>query len=378
MVANAETLSRASRAEAAEPEKKSLVSPSADFFLLGGLSFLLLPIVYALPQETTLFLTSLSFFVANFVNHPHFASSYQIFYRGWRKTLGDQGASLAYRVRVLFAAVVIPVCLAGYLAFAVADRNLQLLGIAVKVMGFLVGWHYAKQGYGMLIVQSVLKRQFFSDQEKNVIRLNAYAGWLFSYLFLAYEATDSSYWGIQLLAIPVPSWLLTVLGVSFAATTLATVAVFLRRWAARKLPMAGVTAYGVTLYVWLFMAIDPKLILVVPALHSLQYLTVIHRYETNYQRERGEVSDSAIGMFGRTPLARTVGFFFTAGVLGYVAFWMLPEFLQNSVGPDFGGDGKNPAIYMAAFWIFINLHHYFIDTVLWRKDNKETARYVFA
>ena len=28
-------------------------------------------------------------------------------------------------------------------------------------------------------------------------------------------------------------------------------------------------------------------------------------------------------------------------------------------------------------WTFINIHHYFIDNVIWRRDNPEARRYLF-
>ena len=33
--------------------------------------------------------------------------------------------------------------------------------------------------------------------------------------------------------------------------------------------------------------------------------------------------------------------------------------------------------FLLAAWIFINVHHYFLDSVVWRKGNPETGRYLF-
>ncbi|TIN05254.1 MAG: hypothetical protein E5Y14_33750, partial [Mesorhizobium sp.] len=65
-----------------------------------------------------------------------------------------------------------------------------------------------------------------------------------------------------------------------AASTAATVVMLINRW--RKhggtLPYNGVVAYVVSLYAWiLFVRINPLWLLVVPALHSLQYLAVVWR-----------------------------------------------------------------------------------------------------
>jgi hypothetical protein len=37
---------------------------------------------------------------------------------------------------------------------------------------------------------------------------------------------------------------------------------------------------------------------------------------------------------------------------------------------ELGGLGATP--YFAAFFVFVNVHHYFMDTVLWRRENPET------
>jgi hypothetical protein len=29
------------------------------------------------------------------------------------------------------------------------------------------------------------------------------------------------------------------------------------------------------------------------------------------------------------------------------------------------------------FWIFINVHHYFLDNVMWRRENPDTGKYLF-
>ncbi|TIV89834.1 MAG: hypothetical protein E5V74_30890, partial [Mesorhizobium sp.] len=72
----------------------------------------------------------------------------------------------------------------------------------------------------------------------------------------------------------------------------ATLLMLARRW--RKnggLPYNGIVAYVASLYLWILIArINPLWLLVVPALHSLQYLAVVWRYQTNVERD---VSDAA-------------------------------------------------------------------------------------
>ena len=40
-------------------------------------------------------------------------------------------------------------------------------------------------------------------------------------------------------------------------------------------------------------------------------------------------------------------------------------------------DDLGPTPYFAAIYAFVNIHHYFMDTVIWRRDNPAT-RHLFA
>ncbi|MEO5730684.1 MAG: hypothetical protein ABI134_30250, partial [Byssovorax sp.] len=48
--------------------------------------------------------------------------------------------------------------------------------------------------------------------------------------------------------------------------------------------------------------------------------------------------------------------------------------LRSSAFEATSGLGDTP--YLAAIFVFVNIHHYFMDTVLWRRENPET-RYLF-
>ena len=86
------------------------------------------------------------------------------------------------RMRYVFAGVVVPAVLVSFFAISMAHEDPRMLGNGANIMLFLVGWHYVKQGYGMLIVDSVLKRQFFTEVEKKVFLANAYACWIYYWI----------------------------------------------------------------------------------------------------------------------------------------------------------------------------------------------------
>ena len=62
--------------------------------------------------------------------------------------------------------------------------------------------------------------------------------------------------------------------------------------------------------------------------------------------------------------------------LGWLLFHGAPEFLDAAlVGRPRRGvptSSLGPTPFFAAFFVFVNLHHYFMDHVIWRRDNPET------
>jgi hypothetical protein len=358
-------------------QHRSLISPSADFLCLGGLTFAVVPLLLALPDAAFPYVAAISFGLAHFVNHPHFAHSYQIFYRGFAGKLADPAIPRGFRARYAFAGLVVPAGLAFFLLGHLVAGDARSLGLAGNLMAFLVGWHYVKQGYGMAIVQSVLKRRFFGDLEKKVMLCNAYACWVFAWLLVTRELGERSLWGIEYLLIDVrPEWL-WLTGSVAAVATAGFLAMLARRLvAAKPIAWSGLTAYLVTLYVWLFAALDPMLLLIVPALHSLQYLNVVWRYELNYQRSRAPVGGLGAAAFGDTPGKRLARFVALGIAFGYFGFWALPDWLGAYVPYDRAALGPGALLFVC--WIFINVHHYFIDNVLWRRENPDTGRYLFA
>jgi hypothetical protein len=64
-----------------------------------------------------------------------------------------------------------------------------------------------------------------------------------------------------------------------------------------------------------------------------------------------------------------------AALLGATGFWWAPRLFDALVPYDHAALGGAAFLFM--FWIFINVHHYFIDNVIWRRDNPETGAYLF-
>jgi len=103
---------------------------------------------------------------------------YQMFYRNFRTKAFGGSYPRALRLRYVLAGIVVPAALIAFLAAGALSRSPRVLAYGANLMFFLVGWHYVKQGYGILIVDSVQKRLMFRIAPKRFSASTAMpAGW---------------------------------------------------------------------------------------------------------------------------------------------------------------------------------------------------------
>ena len=107
-------------------------------------------------------------------------------------------------------------------------------------------------------------------------------------------------------------------------------------------------------------------------------MTVVWRFQINRELERDDALDLPAGRLGRRMFRnrtrlRMMSWFIAAFVLGLLGFWFVPLILQAAIPVGVSGTG----VFLFAFWVFINVHHYFIDNVIWRSENPEVKKYLF-
>lgn len=360
-----------------------LFGPVFDFLTLGGASLIICAaIAFAFPRgiptaQQAVLITVLM----TIINQPHFAHSYQMFYRNFREKAFGLAYPAALRWRYINAGLIVPAVLVAFLAGAALAGSARVLAWSANAMFFLVGWHYVKQGYGILIVDSVQKRIMFSERAKSILRANGYASWMVAWLAVNHAFSGRNYYiGLAYFSLPIPAWIYQVAIAMLVLTSLATFVVLVQRWreARGQLPWNGLTAYLTTLYLWvIFVRFNPLVLAVVPTFHSLQYLAVVWRYQLN-AAERG-AAPPAPGFVARFLPSRwsSFVFFIVAGViLGYLGFQGIPRSIDALMPYDKHVFG--PSLFLFSFYIFINIHHYFLDNVMWRRGNPDVQQFVFA
>ncbi len=363
---------------AARERGPHLHSALIDFICLGGGS---IPILVAAElllgeQHQTAVLITVSV-LATLVNNPHFMASYQIFYDRFGEKLRDNGSGL--QLRYWIAGVVVPAALILYFLWSALAGEPAMLGRAVNVMLFLVGWHYVKQGYGVLIVESVLRRAFFNDHEKTVLRWNGLAAWIFSWVYANRLVQASEFRGMEYLTLGIPVEAAWATGAVAAATGLAALWVLGRRAVQGRLPFNGTCGYVSAVYLWLvFTYFNPMFLLLGPAFHSLQYLAVVWRYQLNKAgTERGDAPVELLSGLLRVSGAQAglIRFALIGLIAGCLAFIVVPAALDWAIA--YREELFGPSMFLFMFVVFINIHHYFMDNVMWRKENPDIRANLF-
>ena len=356
-------------------QSRSRVQPAAvaEFLLVGGATPLLFLVSWLLQRTIGLSSADLAvgflfFYGAHVINDPHFAVTYLLFYEKARaRAFGDEFAPLQ-RARYLVAGVLVPVALVVWAATALATRSAHSLGLLIQSMFLLVGWHYVKQGFGVMTVLAARRGVRFSPGERMAILGHCYAGWAYAWASPYDPGKEVEEKGVVYTTIAHPHGLERLTLVLFLASAVCLVGVLVRKWQReRRLPI--VTPLTAMLCsVWIWSSIDPLVVYAIPALHSVQYLYFVWLLKGNEARER-----EGPPWFERAASARIGLLAVSALGLGWLLFHGAPAALDDFLVPRrsrFTDLGPTP--YFAAFFAVVNLHHYFMDYVIWRRDNRQT------
>lgn len=344
--------------------RQYLFGPLVDFLCLGGGSLLLAVIALAfrptLATGAASSILSVPLFVSILLNFPHFINSYQIFYERFGQRITAKSNPL--RLRYIFAGIVVPLALVLIIAGELVFEDSTGVLIFGSLYFFLTYWHYAKQGYGIFIVETVLNRQFFEGWEKQLLLVNSYVVFLVAWCITSSRSETRELIGKSIKNIAMPEMTASAAWIILALSSCCVFAMLFRRIKDGK-PVAiiGAISYFTT-YAWLFLDIN-EWFFIFPAAHSLQYLTVVWRFKLNEIESRS-----------RNPVLSFL-VFVAIGILGgIIAFIGFPFFLETFFGYD--QDPRTAGLFFFFIPIFINIHHFFIDNVIWRHENKEVSHFL--
>ncbi len=365
------------------PRAPARTGSIAEFLLSGGLTPLLFPLSWLLRRAFGLDASELAvgflmFHAAFFINDPHFSVTYCLFYRDFTARAFGGAFSPWQRARYVAAGVVAPVALAGWATAALAAKSAGALGLLIQLMFLLVGWHYVKQGFGVMIVLAARRGVRFGRLERLVVLAHCLAGWAYAWASPADPGTEVEEKGVVYTTLAHPIWLERLTYAVFLATACALLVVLVQKWRREgRLPLlTPLTALLCSIWSWsIYSSIDPLVVYVTPALHSVQYLYFVWLLRTNEAREREgppwfETSARVrVGMLAASALG-----------LGWVLFHGAPSALDDLLVPRrarFTVSALGTTPYFAALYTFVNIHHFVMDSVIWRRENPET-RYLLS
>jgi hypothetical protein len=346
---------------AGRERRGSIISPVVDFLSVGGLSILVLvPLLLSGRTDLVMIGAGAQAWVATSINMPHFMASYRLVYRS-RETMR----------RHRWAAFGVPAILLCYLLVATwqAQESPVLVIVLVTVASTYLAWHYTGQVWGMMASHAYLAGTGFDARERRLVKSGLR-------ILLAWHLTWFAYTQLR-----DPSRVAQLYQVVSGATVLAFLLGaaglgLMYRRTGRVPPLLAVTAW-LAIFVWYaVMARDPKALFWVQIAHAIQYLAFPVRMEIN--RTVAEAGDAATST---SSVARRVATHMAAyGVLLLGISWLMgqvvPVALMGAVGSLFGEEPARAAPILIL--MFINIHHYFTDGVLWKLRNPEVRQELFA
>jgi hypothetical protein len=348
---NNEILRSAQDDNAAPATAAAMLSPVVDILCVGGLSLLvLIPLLLSGRTDLVIIGAGAQAWFATLFNMPHFMASYRIIYRS-REMIR----------RHKWASIYVPAILLLYALLAIweAQYSRVLLIVLVAVSGAYLAWHYTGQVWGMMASYAYLDGRSFDKVERFLVRtsLRILLAWHFTWFFYTYVRDPAA---IR------PFYYLVSAGTVVAfALGLAGLEKMRRRTG--KLPPTRALVAWIAIFVWYAaMARDPKALFWVQIAHAIQYLAFPIRVELNRT--------------AAAKPARLAGHMAVYGLVLLGVSFLLEQVVPGtamSVVADMFGEEPGRAAPILLL-MFINIHHYFTDGVIWKISNPEVRNELFA
>jgi hypothetical protein len=340
--------------------RAAMLSPAIDFLAVGGLSLLVfVPLLFSGRTDLLIAGAGVQAYVGTLINMPHFMASYRIVYRSREMILKHKWATLY-----------VPVIMLVYVAFALveAQRDPWALIVFSWVASGYLAWHYTGQAWGMMASYSHLAGRPFDNTERLLIRgsLRILLAWHVAWAAVG-ALRDPSPIRPFYVAISIGTAVAFVLGA----------AGLYRMWRRTgHLPATNsLVAWFAILSWYAVIAFEPKALFWIQIAHAVQYLVFPARVEAN-------VTQNALAaVAGPRRWWQSVGMhmtFYALGLLGISGLISVgvPSASMAVIGRMFDEEVARSAPILVL--LFINIHHYFTDGVIWKISNPEVRKELFA
>ena len=335
--------------------RKAVLSVPLDAAAVGGLSLIAL-VVYAASGtvgapanvfERVAILTAL-------VNHPHIVASYGLLY-------GGQDPVRRYP----FVSVILPVGLLIWMVIGEAFwvTTPQISNLLTVLSCVLLAFHYTGQTFGMMASFSFVDGTSFSPSERHLVRVNLLTlrAWHVFWALGAVIRTGATDAHARDL---VSRDLRATIPLALGSMIFGAIALVQMRRRTGRLPGARVIMPWLAIHGWYaLIALDDRALFLAQISHAVQYLPFPLRVHLN--RTAGSA---------RSPVVRTILYLGALLIGGQAAFEWIPDFLHRGVN----AIGWHIPPFTVAVGTILNIHHYFVDGVVWKISNPQVRKELFA
>ena len=348
------TLSRGGTAAATQRTGGSIISPLVDFLSVGGLSLLLMiPLILSGRTDLVFVGAGAQAWIATSINMPHFMASYRLVY-GSRAMMREHKWAAFYVPGILLLYLIVTI--------VVAPLTQVMTIVLITVSSVYLAWHYTGQVWGMMASFAFLDGHSFDKTERLLIRtsLRILLVWHLAW-FLYTQLRDPS--RVQ--------WIyLTASAATLVGFVLGAVGLFkVRQRTGRRPPTLAIVAW-LAIFTWYaLMARDPKALFWVQIAHAFQYLAFPVRMEINNASSAKSNSKTIVAM-------HMLLYALALLVVSFIVAQVVPNSMMGAVGRMFGEEPAQAAPILIL--MFINIHHFFTDGVLWKISNPAVRKQLFA
>jgi hypothetical protein len=343
----------------AAPRAK-MISPVVDFLAVGGLSLIaFVPILLSGRTDLLIAGAGVQAYLGTLINFPHFMASYRIVYRSKEMILKHK-----------WATIFIPTIMLVYLAIALveAQRDPWMVIIFGWVASGYLAWHYTGQTWGMMASYSHLAGRPFDATERRLIRGSLR-------LLLAYHVAWAA---VAALRDPTP--IRPFYNVLMAGTVVAFILgayglIRMYRRTGHVPATNSLVAWFAILSWYAVIGIEPKALFWVQIAHAVQYLVFPARVEANVVRGVIATMPMPRRWWQSIPAHMVVYALFLFGLSGLISVGV-PMASMAVIGRMFDEEATRSAPILVL--LFINIHHYFTDGVIWKISNPEVRKELFA
>ncbi|MGC6444310.1 MAG: hypothetical protein ACON4H_16785 [Rubripirellula sp.] len=345
---------------AAEAESKVILSRRFDPILGGGLSLVISVLVIGLGLITQagasqfLLAIELYLFTDLFINGPHFIASYRVLY-----------SRIENLVKHPIVTIFFPTLSAIFLSYIVycsyqmdAFDPLGVMAVLNIVAPIVLAWHYTGQSWGTTACFAHLSGFRISRKQRLLIRIGFFS--LFVY-HIAWAYNSTGFVQQVLSEDEAGDYLMqSIMSLCRLLVAVGFIAGLYGFWqmshqAARQVPVRTWLPWAATFSWYVMLDFNPAAFFLLQFFHAFQYLMFPMRVELNEYTPKTRRSHHMIA------------YYVILVALGYIAFeWSSFDAIPKELIP------AGTAVMM-----IINLHHYFIDAVIWKIREPEVRQALF-